>query len=227
MQINIAKKAAADKAATFIEPGMTVGLGTGSTAYYVIMRIGEMVKEGLEIRAVATSVESEQLAKAQGITIVPFAAISGIDIDIDGADETDIQLRLIKGGGGALLREKIIAAAAGRMIVIADESKLVSQLGKFPLPVEIIPFAHELTMHQLEKLKVAPVLRTREGQLFITDNGNYIADCHIGEIAAPEKLHAQLNDIPGVVENGLFIGLASTLIIGTDAGEVRIYGRQD
>ncbi|WP_291909346.1 ribose-5-phosphate isomerase RpiA [Chitinophaga sp. CB10] len=225
MQVNIAKKAAAEQAATYVRPGMTVGLGTGSTAYYAIMRIGEMVRGGLDIKAVATSEESEQLARAQGITIIPFGEVQKIDVDIDGADEADAQLRLIKGGGGALLREKIVAAASDRMIIIADEGKVVQQLGQFPLPVEIIPFAWELTFRKLEQLHARPVLRKKEGQLFITDNGNYIADCHYERIADPEALHAQLNDIPGVVENGLFIGMADLLIVGREDGAVREISR--
>jgi len=225
MQVNIAKKAAAEQAATYVRPGMTVGLGTGSTAYYAIMRIGEMVRGGLDIKAVATSEESEQLARAQGITIIPFGEVQKIDVDIDGADEADAQLRLIKGGGGALLREKIVAAASDRMIIIADEGKVVQQLGQFPLPVEIIPFAWELTFRKLEQLHARPVLRKKEGQLFITDNGNYIADCHYERIADPEVLHAQLNDIPGVVENGLFIGMADLLIVGREDGAVREISR--
>lgn len=225
MQVNIAKKAAAEQAATYVRPGMTVGLGTGSTAYYAIMRIGEMVRGGLDIKAVATSEESEELARAQEITIIPFGEVQKIDVDIDGADEADAQLRLIKGGGGALLREKIVAAASDRMIIIADEGKVVQQLGQFPLPVEIIPFAWELTFRKLEQLHARPVLRKKEGQLFITDNGNYIADCHYERIADPEALHAQLNDIPGVVENGLFIGMADLLIVGREDGAVREISR--
>ncbi|MBV7529535.1 ribose-5-phosphate isomerase RpiA [Chitinophaga sp. sic0106] len=221
MQVNIAKKAAAEQAATYIRPGMTVGLGTGSTAYYAIMRIGEMVREGLQIKAVATSRESEDLAGAQGITIIPFSEVEKIDLDIDGADEADMQLRLIKGGGGALLREKIVAAASEQMIVIAEEAKLVQQLGKFPLPVEIIPFAYELTLRRLQQLHAAPALRKKGDQYFVTDNGNLIADCHYEHIADPETLHAQLNDIPGVVENGLFIGMAHLLIIGKEDGTFR------
>ncbi|WP_143306069.1 ribose-5-phosphate isomerase RpiA [Chitinophaga vietnamensis] len=225
MQINPAKKAAAEKAVTFIQPGMTIGLGTGSTAYYAILRIGELVREGMPLRAVATSVQSEDLAREQGIPLIDFAAVDKLDIDIDGADEADAQLQLIKGGGGALLREKIIAAASSQMIVVIDESKLVKQLGHFPLPVEIIPFAWELTFKKLQTLKAAPVLRKKDGQLFVTDNGNYIADCHFGQIADASSLHAQLNDIPGVVENGLFIGYASRIIIGCDNGALKEISR--
>ncbi|WP_073086965.1 ribose-5-phosphate isomerase RpiA [Chitinophaga jiangningensis] len=221
MQINIAKKVAAEQAATYIKSGMTLGLGTGSTAYYAIMRIGEMVREGLSVKAVATSEESEELARAQGIPIIPFSEVDRIHIDIDGADEANAALQLIKGGGGALLREKIIAAASDQMIVIADESKVVAQLGKFPLPVEIIPFAYELTLRRLHQLHAAPALRKKGDQYFVTDNGNYIADCHYERIADPETLHAQLNDIPGVVENGLFIGMAHLLIIGKEDGTTR------
>src|SRR5699024_5573587 len=144
--INHAKKAAGEKAATFVESGMTIGLGTGSTAFWAIKKIGERVAEGLKIRAVATSIESENLAKKWNIPIVPFSEIDFLDIDIDGADEVDSNLNLIKGGGGALLREKIVAAKSKQMIVVVDESKSVETLGKFPLPVEVVPFAIEWTI---------------------------------------------------------------------------------
>ncbi|MCW3464649.1 ribose-5-phosphate isomerase RpiA [Chitinophaga nivalis] len=221
MQVNIAKKAAGEKAAAYIQPGMTVGLGTGSTAYYTILRIGELVRGGMALQAVATSADSEQLAREQQIPLVPFAEVQGIDLDIDGADEADEQLRLIKGGGGALLREKIIAAAAGEMLVVIDESKLVKQLGRFPLPVEVIPFAWELTFKQLAAIGAAPVRREQEGQPFITDNGNYILDCHYRQIRDAAVVETQLNSIPGVVENGLFLHYAVKLIIGYADGTVK------
>ncbi|HVI48401.1 MAG TPA: ribose-5-phosphate isomerase RpiA [Chitinophaga sp.] len=225
MQQDLAKKAAGEMAATFIQPGMTVGLGTGSTAYYTIMRIGELVRDGLQLQAVATSEQSEQLAREQQIPIVSFSEVSRIDIDIDGADEADEQLRLIKGGGGALLREKIIAAAASEMIVVMDESKLVKQLGKFPLPVEVVPFAWELTFKKLTELGAAPVMRKKDNKVFITDNGNYILDCHYEKISDPAVLHQQLNSTPGVVDNGLFLSYANKLIIGYADGSVRSLSR--
>ncbi|MBC9934326.1 ribose-5-phosphate isomerase RpiA [Chitinophaga qingshengii] len=224
-QQDLAKKAAGEKATEFIKPNMTIGLGTGSTAYYAIMRIGEMVSSGIPLRAVATSEQSEQLARKQGIPIIPFSDVEKIDLDIDGADEVDEHLRLIKGGGGALLREKIVAAASAEMIVVTDESKLVKHLGRFPLPVEIIPFAWELTFRRLIALDAMPVLRTNNGRTVVTDNGNYILDCHYERIKDPVALHQQLNDIPGVVENGLFLHYASRVIIGYADGSVKSLSR--
>lgn len=224
-QQDLAKKAAGEKATEYIKPNMTIGLGTGSTAYYAIMRIGEMVRSGMPLKAVATSEQSEQLALKQGITIVPFSEVEKIDLDIDGADEVDEHLRLIKGGGAALLREKIVAAASAEMIVVTDESKVVKHLGRFPLPVEIIPFAWELTFRRLLALDAAPVLRTSNGRTVVTDNGNFILDCHYERIKDPIALHQQLNDIPGVVENGLFLHYASRVIIGYADGSVKSLSR--
>ncbi|WP_026293566.1 ribose-5-phosphate isomerase RpiA [Saccharibacillus kuerlensis] len=214
------KKLAAERAVEAIEDGMTVGLGTGSTAYYAIEKLGERVKEGLNIRAVATSKRSEEQARGLGISIVPFAEVGQIDITIDGADEVDRSLQLIKGGGGALLREKIVAARSDKMFVIVGEDKLVDTLGAFPLPVEIIPFAHEWTLDALKALQLNPELRMENGELYITDNGNYIADCRSISIPDPASLHAQLNAIPGVVENGLFVDMAHTVIVGREDGSI-------
>ncbi|HEY6083529.1 MAG TPA: ribose-5-phosphate isomerase RpiA [Chitinophagaceae bacterium] len=216
------KQLAGEKAAEYIENGMTVGLGTGSTAYWAIQKIGSMVKQGLQIKAVATSRQSESLARELEIPIVAFADIDHIDIDIDGADEVDPQLNLIKGGGGALLREKIIASNSRRFIVVADESKFVTVLGKFPLPVEVIPFAWELSFRQLQRLGVNPVRRKINGEIFITDNGNYIADLAIGSIPDPRELQQRIGLIPGVAENGLFLRMADTAVIGQANGSVKI-----
>ncbi|MDQ8733609.1 ribose-5-phosphate isomerase RpiA [Paenibacillus sp. LHD-38] len=215
------KKLAAEKAVEYVKDGMIVGLGTGSTAYWAIQKIGQRVKEGLSIKAIATSKQSEDLAKELGITLLPFAEIDEIDVTIDGADEVDTHWNLIKGGGGALLREKIVAAASKQLIIIVDESKLALELGQFPLPVEIIPFGFEMTMRKLQKLGAEPVLRKAGDQAFVTDNGNYIADCHFGSIAQPEELHLTLNQIPGIVDNGLFIEMASVVIVGYANGTVR------
>src|SRR5882724_5418685 len=220
------KKIAAEKALEYIQDGMILGLGTGSTAYWAILGIGEMVKKGLKVRAVATSVQSETLAREAGIPIVPFSEIDHIDLTIDGADEVDESLNLIKGGGGALLREKIVAAATKFYIIIVDEGKRVRHLGKFPLPVEIVPFGWELTRHQLAKLGCPMRLRTldkSEGRVvddktFLTDNGHYIMDCFFGSIADPGLLHEQVNAIPGVMDNGLFINMADLVITGSADG---------
>lgn len=216
-----AKQAAAEKAAEHIESGMTVGLGTGTTAYYAIHRIAARVQEGLDIRAVASSKQSEELAKQLGIPIVPFAAIDGIDVTIDGADEVDQARNLIKGGGGALLREKILAANSTAFIVIVDESKLVRKLGAFALPVEIVPFACELTTKQVRALGCEPALRAVDGRPFVTDNGNFIVDCDFGVIDDAAELGCKLHRIPGVAEHGLFVGMTKTVIVGSADGSVR------
>lgn len=215
------KKLAAERAVEAIEEGMTVGLGTGSTAYFAIEKLGQRVQDGLTIRAVATSKRSEEQAIELGIPIVPFAEVGIIDITIDGADEVDRRLQLIKGGGGALLREKIVAARSAKMFVIVGEDKLVDTLGAFPLPVEIVPFAYEWTLDALKALQLNPELRLADdGALYVTDNGNYIADCRAEAIEDPAALHARLNAIPGVVENGLFVDLAHTVIVGREDGSI-------
>ena len=219
--ITKAKKAAGEKAASLVQPGMLVGLGTGSTAYWAIEKIGQMVKEGLNIRAVATSLASEQQARALGIPITSFSEVQQLDIDIDGADEVSEDLQIIKGGGGALLREKIVAHASRRKVIVADERKYVKKLGKFPLPVEIIPFGWELVFKAVQALQGSPTLRTREDKAYITDNGNYIIDCMFGTIEHPEQLHHQLKAMTGVVETGLFINLQPTVIIAYENGEVK------
>lgn len=221
--IHPGKKAAGEKAAEYIEPGMTVGLGTGSTACWTIEKIGQMVAGGLEIKAIATSKQSELQAEGLGIPLISFAEITRIDVDIDGADEVDEGLNLIKGGGGALLREKIIASSSARMIVVVDDTKLVRQLGRFPLPVEVVPFGWEMTVRKLKATGCSTSVRMKEdGTAFITDNGNYIVDCHFHTIPSPAALQDRLNLIPGVVENGLFIGMAGTVIAGYEDGHTRV-----
>jgi ribose 5-phosphate isomerase A len=221
MSINV-KQLAAEKAVEYVQDGMKVGLGTGSTAYWAIRKLGERVSEGLKITAVATSQASEDQARELGIPLVAFGDIDSLDLTIDGADELDSKLQLIKGGGGALLREKIVASNSTRMIVVADESKAVTTLGKFPLPVEIITFAREWTVAELAKLGCEPVLRKNGDELYKTDNGNYIADCHFGAIDSASDLALKLQGIPGVVEHGLFIGIADLAIIGKNDGSIEI-----
>ena len=216
----LAKQQAASKAAGYIKDEMIIGLGTGSTAYWAIQIIGERVKEGLKVKAVATSQQTETLAREAGIPIVDFDTIDHIDITIDGADEVDEQLNLIKGGGGALLREKIIAAASDRFIVIVDESKLVGRLGKFPLPVEVTFFGWQVTIKHLKALGCQPALRQQENKIFITDNGNYIIDCSFHIILQPAALEKEINLVPGVVENGLFVNRAERVIAGYQDGHV-------
>ncbi|ANF96440.1 ribose-5-phosphate isomerase RpiA [Paenibacillus bovis] len=217
------KQLAAEKAVDWVEDGMMVGLGTGSTAVYAIRKLGERVQQGLHIKAVATSVESEKLAKEMSIPIIPFAEVGQIDLTIDGADEVDPDLNLIKGGGGALLREKIVAARSRQVMIVAGDNKVVKRLGAFPLPVEVVTFAHEWTIEKLASMGCTPVLRkTESGEVFVTDNGNYTVDCHFKEILNPARMHRQLNDIPGVVDNGLFIGMASTAVIAYNSGTIEI-----
>src|SRR5215475_4167949 len=187
------KKIAAGKAIEYIRNGMTLGLGTGSTAYWAIQGIGEMVKQGLSVRAVATSVQSESLARELAIPIMPFSEVDRLDITIDGADEVDERLNLIKGGGGALLREKIVASATRFYIIIVDASKLVHQLGKFPLPVEVAPFGWELTFRRLRELGGEPRMRMTNGVPFLTDNQHYILDTSFGLISDPAWLHGQVS----------------------------------
>ncbi len=215
------KKAVGEKAAAYIKNGMTVGLGTGSTAYWAIHSIATMVTEGMEIQAIATSTASETLARGLGINIVSFADIDHINITIDGADEVSESLNLIKGGGGALLREKIVAAATELYIIIADHSKYVPVLGAFALPVEVVKFGWEMTNRQLQTLKCATKMRSSGDAPFVSDNGNFIIDCSFKAIDQPETLHQQINAIPGVVENGLFLGMADIVILGEQDGSTR------
>ncbi|GAB7056603.1 MULTISPECIES: ribose-5-phosphate isomerase RpiA [Paenibacillus] len=216
------KKLAAEKAVETLESGMIVGLGTGSTAYWAIKRIAERVWEGLDIKGVPSSERSEQFAAEWEIPLIGIEEIDRIDVTIDGADEIDPFLRLIKGGGGALLREKVLAANSDKLLIIADESKCVETLGRFPLPVEIVPFAVRLTLNRLRELGCTPTVRLDGDRPYWTDNGNFIADCQFGSIADPEWLAVQLNQIPGVVENGLFVRMASAAYIGRSDGTVEI-----
>lgn len=221
-----AKQVAAEKAVSFLDDGMTIGLGTGSTAYWAIEKIAEeMKKRKWKIRAIATSVRSEEHGRSLGIPIFSFAEIGTIDITIDGADEADEQLRLIKGGGGALLREKIVATNSNQLIIVADDSKKVKTLGKFPLPVEVVLFGWERTFEKLRSLGCKPTRRMAESGPYVSDNGNYIVDCAFGQIEDPEAVHEEINSITGVVDNGLFINIATKLILGFENGETRIISR--
>lgn len=217
-----AKKAAGEKAAEYISDGMRIGLGTGSTVYWTIVRLGERVKEGLRIEAVPTSVQTEKLAQEAGIPLLPIASLQApLDLTVDGADEVSPKEELIKGGGGALLREKMIASFSARFIVVVDHSKCVPVLGRFPLPVEVVPFGWEITSKQLGQMGCEPVLRMRDGAPFVTDNGNFVIDCRFGSIPNPGELSVELNKLPGVVENGLFVHMADLIVIGHSDGTVR------
>jgi ribose 5-phosphate isomerase A len=220
------KQLAAEKAVSFLDDGMIIGLGTGSTAYWAIESIGQKMKEeNWKIKAIATSVRSEEQARGLGIPIVDFSSIKVIDVTIDGADEVNDKLELIKGGGGALLREKIVATNSRVMIVVADESKWVKTLGKFPLPVEVVHFGWERTFDKLRLLGCEPKRRMNGTEPYLTDNGNYIVDCSFIEITEPPALHDAVNSITGVVDNGLFIHIANKLVLGFNSGETRTISR--
>ncbi len=218
------KKIAAEKATESVQSGMIVGLGTGSTVYYALLKLGAMVRAGLDIVGIPTSAGTEKIATAQQIPLVTLATHPSIDLTIDGADEVDKDLNLIKGGGAALVREKIIANASKKILIVVDESKVSRVLGTtFPLPVEIVQFGWEATQTEVNRICGKSTLRvasTQDGRQnpLITDNGNYILDCPFDGIRIPEKIELQLNNIPGVVENGIFVNRADTIIIGTPSG---------
>jgi ribose 5-phosphate isomerase A len=215
------KLRAAQRALEFVEPGMTVGLGSGSTATLWIKLLGEKVRDqGLRVRAIASSEDSERLGRSYGIPFVDFKECRSLDLTVDGADEIAPKLTLIKGGGGKLLREKIVASASKRFVVVADKSKQVEKLGRFPLPVEVIPMAAPLVSDALCGLGFTPAVRVNQnGSLYITDEGNLILDCSGLTIEDPEKMAAKLDSIVGVVEHGLFIGMANLALIA-DENEV-------
>ncbi|WMT39235.1 ribose-5-phosphate isomerase RpiA [Paenibacillus sp. D2_2] len=218
-----AKQAAGYRAAEWVEDGMIVGLGTGSTAYYAIEKIGQRVAEGLQIKAIATSNASEELAKKYNIPLIRAAEVERLDLAIDGADEVDPNMALTKGGGGALLREKLVAINSERFIVIADHSKVVPHLGGFKLPIEIVPFCYEWTFGQLQRFYNVPMeMRTRDGELYVTDNGNYIVDASFGVISDPGKLSQELKAMTGVVEHGLFVDIAHTVVVGYEDGRTEV-----
>ncbi len=224
MDKELLKKKAGHLAASYVENGMTVGLGTGSTAHYFIQKLSERVKsENLKIRAVASSTKSQELAKSGGIPIVDINTLDSIDLTVDGADEIDAKKRMIKGGGGALLREKIVAEMSKEMVVIVDETKVVPLLGRHKLPVEVVTFAHLVTLHHIKKLGFSAGFRKSEknNEHYVTDNGNYIIDIHFSSpLENPEKEHALIKEIPGVVETGFFFHLAGRVIIAFADGQV-------
>ena len=218
------KQAAARASLNFVRDGDIVGLGSGSTAEYAIRFLGERVQAGLKIRGIPTSQRSKELAESLGIPLATLEEFPDIDVAIDGADEIDPELQLIKGGGGALLREKIVASASKRMVVIADSSKRVQILGKFPLPVEVISMAEPLLSKKITALGASVKLRQYAyGNPFETDEGHHILDCHFGEIPDPRVLARQLDSLTGVVEHGLFVDLATVALIGKgdEVGEFR------
>jgi ribose 5-phosphate isomerase A len=218
------KEAAARASLQFVKDGQVVGLGTGSTAAYFIKMLGDEVKRGLRIRGIPTSVRSGELAASLGIPLTTLDECQEIAVTVDGADEVDPQLRLIKGGGGAMLREKIVASATKQLVIVADESKQVPVLGKFPLPVEVIRFAQALVAKEITAMGAVVSVRTgADGKPFVTDENNHILDCRFGQIPDADGLARKLSDMPGVVEHGLFIGMASVVLFarGTEIVELR------
>lgn len=206
------KKLVGEKAVEFIKDGMVIGLGTGTTVHHTIVKLGQLVKEGMEIKGIPTSLQTEELATELGIPLIDYNEVTHIDVAVDGADEVDANLALIKGGGGALLREKIIAKAADTFIVVATPDKMVSKLGAFGLPVEVVPFGIEFTKHEIEKMGLKPVFRKLGDQPFKTDNSNYIFDCKVPETVDLKEIETDLIQIPGVVEHGLFVDMATMVI---------------
>jgi ribose 5-phosphate isomerase A len=225
MNADAQKRAAAARAVEFVRPGMRVGLGTGSTAKHFVELLGERVRAGLDIVAVPTSETTFADAKRCGITLTTLDETPELDLTVDGADEIGPGLSLIKGGGGALLREKIVATASARMIVIADQGKWVPELGRFPLPIEVVSFGLAATHRAVEKTILAvqrpgplALRRGKDGQVFVTDGGHWILDAALNRIDDPAALAHAISGVPGVVEHGLFIGLAHMAIIGGPDG---------
>jgi ribose 5-phosphate isomerase A len=218
------KEAAARASLQYVKDGQVVGLGTGSTAAYFIKLLGEKVKSGLHIKGIPTSVRSRDLAQSLDIPLTTLDECQEIDVTVDGADEVDPQLRLIKGGGGALLREKIVASATRTMVVVADASKQVQTLGKFPLPVEVIKFAQVLVAKRIAAMGAQVELRLNPDKTpYVTDENNHILDCRFGVIQDADRLARELSQMPGVVEHGLFIGMASVALFarGNEIVELR------
>jgi len=218
------KEAAARASLRFVHDGNIVGLGTGSTAAYAVRFLAERVHAGLNIRGIPSSEKTRELATAAGIPLTSFDEVQQIDVTIDGADEFDPQLNLTKGGGGALLHEKIVASASRLFVVITDSSKQVPVLGKFPLPVEVIPFAEGLISRRIQDLGAKVQLRRRpDGKAYVTDEHNHILDCQFGQISDPATLARQLEAMPGIVEHGLFVGMANVVLLakGSEVQELR------
>lgn len=212
------KRVAGEKSTEYIKDGMILGLGTGSTAYYMIKKVGELIKNGMKIKAVATSKSTESLARELKIPLLSIDEVDRIDLAIDGVDEIDNEFNAIKGGGGALFREKIVASLANEVIWIMDESKLVDGIGEFPLPVEILPYGYKHVIKELQDYSLNPKIRMKEEEIFVTDNGNYIVDLHIGKPMNISDVYNKVNRITGVLETGLFINMCNRIIIGTNSG---------
>ena len=220
------KQLACQRAAQEVQDGMVLGLGTGSTVYYFLQELGRMVREGIHMTGVPTSIRTADLATQLAIPLTTLDDQPHLDLAVDGADEVDANLNLVKGAGGALLREKIIAASADRFVVVVDDGKVVTQLGeRYPLPVEVVPFGHNPAIRALEGLGARVTLRRgTDGQTWVSDNGNYILDCHFGPIPDPVALQKELLAIPAVVDSGLFLNMTEMAIVGQADG-VRLLQR--
>jgi ribose 5-phosphate isomerase A len=219
------KQAAARASLKYVRDGQIVGLGSGSTATFAIRMLGDRVREGMKIRGIPSSIASRDLAMQVGIPLITFDDAQQIDVTIDGADEFDPALNLIKGGGGAMLREKIVAFASRQLIIVTDSSKQVPVLGKFPLPVEVITFAEQLIAKRISDLGAKVIQRhDKSGKAYVTDEGHHILDCHFGQIPDPVALARTLSDMPGIVEHGLFVGMTSVVVMAK-SGSVEEFRR--
>ncbi|RSL29465.1 ribose-5-phosphate isomerase RpiA [Salibacterium salarium] len=210
------KKAAGEKSVDFIEDGMTIGLGSGSTVYWMMKKLSQKVEQGFQVKGIPSSQRTERWAKELHIPLTNFHEVQTLDLSIDGADEIDPHLNLLKGGGGSLVREKIVNTASHYVVIIGEKPKLVSHLGNTAVPVEILPFGWEMTANYISHFGCTPILRQKDGDTFISDNGNYIVDCAFEPISNPKALHDQLKGLVGVVETGLFVNLADTVVISED-----------
>lgn len=222
--MELAKKNVGAYAADLVKPGMVFGLGSGTTVYWLVQELATRISQGLEITAVPTSEDTKRLAEQAGLKVTDLNEIERLELTIDGADEIDPRGRLIKGGGGALLQEKIVAAASKELIIIADSSKLVASLGKFPLPVEVIPFGYKQVEHQILDSGICNKinLRKKDGKAFVSDHHHYILDCECEKIVDAASLNISLHLIPGVVETGLFIDMANKALIGYEDGRIEM-----
>src|SRR5439155_13586639 len=222
--LELAKKNVGAYAADLVKPGMVFGLGSGTTVYWLVQELATRISQGLEITAVPTSEDTKRLAEQAGLRVIDLNEIERLELTIDGADEIDPRGQLIKGGGGALLQEKIVAAASKELIIIADSSKLVASLGKFPLPVEVIPFGYKQVEHQILDSGICNKinLRKKDGKAFVSDHHHYILDCECEKIVDASSLNISLHLIPGVVETGLFIDMANKALIGYEDGRIEM-----
>lgn len=222
LSANEIKQRVALEASRLVHEGMIVGLGSGTTMHWFVKALAERVKKGLQVIGIPTSTEVEKLAHENGIELKSLNEVEYIDLTVDGADEIDPQWNLIKGGGGALLQEKMVASASRKLVIIADHTKLVQQLGKFPLPVEVVPYNFKQAKRKLEQdYQIKISLREKNSQPFLTDHGHYILDCYFNQIADAAALNRGLHAVPGVVETGLFINMVSGVQIGYPDGTVK------